>query len=82
MNKSCPHCHYVFEREPGYFTGAMFLDCMILPVSAIPTMLVFAYNGAILAGGFFSIFQILILSPFVFRYSRLAWIQIGYQLDP
>ena len=81
MNKNCSECGYLYERESGYFTGAMFLDCVFLPVSVIPTIILFAYNGAILLGGVVGIIQILILSPFVFRYSRILWIQMGYSLD-
>src|SRR5580692_8936773 len=82
MNTSCSHCGHVYEVEQGYFTGAMFLDCMILPVSAIPPMIFFAYNGLILAGGIISLLQKIVLSPFVFHYTRLLWIHIGYGLDP
>lgn len=81
MNVGCPNCGHVYEVEEGYFTGAMFLDCMFLPVSAIPTMIFFAYNGLILMGGIISLLQMIIISPFVFHYSRLLWIHIGHQLD-
>jgi uncharacterized protein (DUF983 family) len=26
MNETCPSCDYKFEREPGYFIGAMYLS--------------------------------------------------------
>ena len=26
MNDRCPNCDYKFEREPGYFIGAMYLS--------------------------------------------------------
>lgn len=26
MNESCPKCNYRFEREPGYFIGAMYIS--------------------------------------------------------
>ena len=81
MNKSCPDCGHVFEREPGYFTGAMFLDCIFLPLSAIPTMAIFSYNGAYIAGGVFSLLQIIIISPIVFHFSRLLWIQMGDRFE-
>jgi hypothetical protein len=82
MNKSCRKCNYVFEREQGYFVGAMFLDAMFLPISAIPTVLFFAYNGLIKTGAFVAVFQMAFISPFVFRFSRLIWIQVGYKFDP
>jgi len=82
MNRACPHCHWVFEREPGYFVGAMFLDAMFLPISAIPTVLVFSLNGLIKLGAGIAILQIALLSPFVFRFSRLIWIHLGVKFDP
>jgi uncharacterized protein (DUF983 family) len=81
MNKNCTSCGYVYEREPGYFTGAMFLDTIFLPVSAIPTVLLFAYKEEIYLGGVVAVGQIIFLSPFVFRYSRIIWIHLGYVLD-
>jgi len=26
MNENCGHCHFKFEKEPGYFFGAMFVN--------------------------------------------------------
>ena len=82
MNKACPQCGYVYEREEGYFTGPMFLDSMFLPLSAIPTVVIFAYNGSPILGGVLAVLQILILSPFVFRFSRLIWIHLDYKTNP
>jgi len=76
MNKTCGVCGLVFEREEGYFTGAMFLNYMFLSISAIPTMLVFVYLGHIVAGGAMAIFQIVLFAPFSFRFSRLLWINL------
>jgi hypothetical protein len=71
-----------YARESGYFTGAMFLQCIFLPVSAIPTLIIFALNDAIFQGGVAALLQIAFLSPFVFRYSRILWIHLGWALDP
>lgn len=29
MHEKCGHCEYVFDREPGYFLGAMYLSYAI-----------------------------------------------------
>lgn len=26
MHERCPQCHYLYEREPGYFLGAMYIS--------------------------------------------------------
>ena len=76
MNPRCPACGLVFEKEAGYFLGAMVASYLIGAFSLVP----------LLVGGLFllrwelpwvlgiGIAQILILHPILFRYSRLAWI--------
>ena len=54
MNKSCSVCNYLFEREPGYFIGAMYvsyglavleglitflLSYFLLGITSVPTLL-------------------------------------------
>ncbi len=29
MNKECSHCHVRFNKEPGYFFGAMYMNYML-----------------------------------------------------
>jgi uncharacterized protein (DUF983 family) len=81
MNKSCGRCGWVYEREAGFFTGAMFLDCVFLPVSAIPFVLVFALKGEALAGGVAAVLEMLLIFPFVFRASRILWIRADYLIN-
>jgi uncharacterized protein (DUF983 family) len=85
MNEQCPSCRYVFEREPGYFLGAMVIGYTIaLPGVAMLAVIVrfFApwldWEYCFFAGfGFY-----LALVPAVFRYSRTIWIYIDNWLDP
>ena len=83
MNRSCPACGLVFEREPGYFTGAMVVSYAI----AVPTfgLIVIAQllagvdaATALLVGGSIYLF----LAPFIFRYSRVVWLHFDWGVDP
>lgn len=83
MNERCPECGLVFEREPGYFTGAMVVSYAI----AVPTfgLIVIALlllgldtGIALLAGAALY----LVVAPFIFRYSRVIWLQLDWLLDP
>lgn len=83
MNERCPTCGLVFEREPGYFTGAMVVSYML----AVPTfgliVLVLLWRGAdtavaLLGGGAFY----LLLAPFILRYSRVIWLHFDWLIDP
>jgi len=83
MNQECPVCGLVFEREPGYYTGAMVVSYAI----AVPTfgliVIALLLAGveavvALLVGGAFYLF----LAPFIFRYSRVVWLHLDWGIDP
>ena len=79
MNKSCPHCHTDFEKEPGYYWGAMYasyglgvLECFI--TYFICRLIGFGtYDWANL---YVIILALLLLSPFNFRMARLIWLYL------
>lgn len=39
MNRECPVCRYKFDREPGYFLGAMYISYAIAVLTGIITFL-------------------------------------------
>ena len=85
MHEKCPSCRLVFDREPGYFTGAMYISyALAVPVAAfvaLATSYVFpswSFNATIAAA-----FAALVpLSPLLFRYSRILWIHFDRTVDP
>lgn len=88
MNENCPHCHFHFEREPGYFYVAMFvsyaLNVAIMVTFAVATyILTHAWNPWTYIAVTLS--PAVILSPLTFRYSRiilLYWLSPGVHFDP
>ena len=83
MNEACPVCGLVFEREPGYFTGAMVVSYGL----AVPTFglivlaLIVAGADAVIAlivGG--AVY--LSLAPIIFRFSRAIWLHLDWLVDP
>jgi uncharacterized protein (DUF983 family) len=40
MKDKCGHCHYYFDREPGYFLGAMYISYGLAVFQGIVTFLV------------------------------------------
>ena len=83
MNERCPRCGLVYEREPGYFAGAMVVSYAI----AVPTfgLIVIALLVAGLDTGFALLLGAalyLVLAPFIFRYSRVVWLHFDWLLDP
>lgn len=83
MYERCPACGLVYEREPGYFTGAMVVSYIL----AVPTfaliviaLLVAGLDTAValLLGGALY----LVLAPFIMRYSRSIWLHFDWLIDP
>ena len=77
MNDPCPVCGLVFQREEGYFLGAMYVSYFLATVLMtaayfLATWLFPDWNQyAVIAG---VILLYLPLTPVAFRYSRTIWI--------
>jgi len=75
MHEKCPNCKYKFEREPGYFIGAMYVSYAL----TIAEMVAFFIFFNLILGIDFTMFIyisitcLLLLSMFNFRLSRLIW---------
>lgn len=87
MNEQCAHCGFRFEREPGFFYGAMYVSYALsvgifLVASVIlyflfgnPNIEVYVVTVALLA---------LLSYPLNFRYSRILFLHVfgGVKYDP
>ena len=83
MNKNCPECGILYERESGYFLNAMFVAYVIGFVLFGPLALVLYFMQV--SGLWFSIIMlglIFVLWPFIFRYSRVIWMHADQLIDP
>ncbi len=82
INEVCPHCGHRFEREEGFFIGSMIIAYFLSTMLTLPILLlaIFKFETELpLALLFASIFMAVTL-PFIYRYSKIAWIQIEEQL--
>ncbi|MEJ5221713.1 MAG: DUF983 domain-containing protein [Tepidiforma sp.] len=83
MHERCPVCGLQFEREPGYFTGAMYASYFIGLFVTLPVwlwmLLAGAPFGAILGAAFG---LVALVTPAAFHYSRVAWMQIDAYFNP
>jgi uncharacterized protein (DUF983 family) len=84
MNATCPECGVVFERESGYFAGAMVVSyALAVPILAGIVIGLITIAGldvvvALIIGNT----AYLLLVPFIFRYSRVVWLHIDWLIDP
>jgi uncharacterized protein (DUF983 family) len=85
MHPTCPVCALRFEREPGYFTGAMYVSYALgLPVITVSTVLVLLVAPQLSFEATAAVVFVLFLPfvPLIFRYSRILWIHLDRTVDP
>lgn len=85
MNDPCPVCGLVFEREPGYFLGALYASyalsvSIIVPVYFLLQWLLSGWPGPLVL--LVTMLLYLPLIPVVFRLSRVVWIYFDRAAAP
>jgi uncharacterized protein (DUF983 family) len=77
MNDPCPVCGLLFQKEEGYFLGAMYFSYVLATAILVPLYLL----AAVLLPDRDSLVMALVATaaylpfiPLVFRYSRVLWI--------
>ena len=84
MNPSCPDCGMIFEKEPGYFVGAMYFSYFLaVPVYAllVAAALRILGNGSQLLAFGVALLVFLPLVPLIFRASRVCWLYLDYAVQ-
>lgn len=83
MNRLCPHCGIQFEREPGYFLMSIFVGYVLHFIILGPIAL-FIYFQDLMQMNVIIFLGILVIliEPWVFRYSRVLWLHVDELLDP
>jgi uncharacterized protein (DUF983 family) len=84
MKLRCPQCGFYFERETGYFLGAMYINYGVAVAITVGLHLVLA---DVFSMGSWTQFAILIplailLVLWFFRYSRMLWLALDLAFDP
>jgi uncharacterized protein (DUF983 family) len=83
MNDACPVCGLTFEREPGYFVGAMYASYFIGIFATLPIWLGMLFAGAGLVPILIVAFiLVLAIMPISFHYSRVFWMHIDCYFNP
>jgi uncharacterized protein (DUF983 family) len=85
MRSKCPVCELHFEREPGYFMGAMYISYALsiagIVLMALPVYLVLPNLDSgltvLIGAGLY-----LPLTPIAWRYSRMIWLYFDHWAWP
>ena len=84
MHERCPVCDLRFEREPGYFLGAMYVSYALgLVVIALMAALLWAATGWwITKDTIWAVVLFLPLAPTTTLFARVLWIYLDQTIDP
>jgi len=84
MYERCPACGLVFEREQGYFVGAIYVNyAATVGIAVVGFLLLDSYTDLSIGTEIvlWSVFGIA-FPLFFFRYSRSLWLSIEYLFNP
>lgn len=85
MHKYCPNCGVKYEKEPGFFYGAMFVSYALniaLFVACLIVYLLFFQKYGWLALGIAYLVLAILSTAVLFRYSRAIWVNAYFKYDP
>jgi len=84
MHQRCPVCGLKFERESGYYVGAMYMSyALMLPPALVICLVVWRVSRWPFDVSVIATFLILLpLAPFVMRLARVLWIYFNRRVDP
>ncbi len=84
MNESCSHCGLKYQIEPSFFYGAMYVSYGLNVAIGIAAFIIsYAILNLSIKISFISIITALVLLyPFVLRWSRNIYINIFISYDP
>jgi len=84
MHPSCSRCALTFEREQGYFVGAIYINYAATTLISIAGFLLLdaftplSLSQQLLVWGVFAV----LFPLFFFRYSRSLWLSVDYLFNP
>jgi uncharacterized protein (DUF983 family) len=84
INPSCPYCDESFQREPGFYIGAMYvsyaLSVALVVTAFVGFVIIFGFDIEYVLAGLIP--AIIILLPVLFRTARIIWLNIFVKFDP
>ncbi len=84
MNEVCSVCNEKYEKEPGYYFGAMYVSYALMVALFVTTWVL---NSWLIHAGIITYFIslvsiIVLLAPLTFRLSRLIWLNFFISYNP
>ena len=84
MLEHCPNCGLKFEREQGYFLGAMYISygLALITIVVLALLLWASTSWSLQKITVWAILLFLPLAPTLTLFSRVLWIYLDRTIDP
>jgi hypothetical protein len=84
MNERCPNCNLKFEREEGYFLGAMYVSyaLSLLSIGSVSLILRSLTRWPVIKDVIWALILFLPLAPAMTLFARVLWIYLDQTVDP
>jgi len=84
MHERCPACDLKFEREPGYFLGAMYIGygLALVTIAILSSLLWWFFRWQIQNAVIGGAVLFLPFAPFLTVMARILWIYLDQSIDP
>ncbi len=78
MHENCPVCKHQYEKEPGFFYGAMYASYGLMVGLFVISFAIFVWGFKVKMSYYLIGFPFLVLlaAPYVFRISRIIWMNM------
>ena len=84
MHERCPVCGLKYEREPGYFVGAMYFSYLLsIPPVILIMLSLWHWTRLSFDAVFIATFVVYLpFVPAVTRWARVIWLFVDWHFDP
>jgi len=84
MHPRCPVCDLKFEREQGYFLGAMYISygLALITIAVLAILLRAFTTWSWTRDIIWALILFLPLAPFLTLFARVLWIYLDQSIDP
>lgn len=83
INESCDHCGQKYEPEPNFYYGSMYVSYAYSVAIIVASWVIgkFVFDLSLLNIFFVIVGAMLVLTPYLFRLSRVTWLNFFIRYD-
>jgi len=83
MNENCSHCNLKYQIEPSFFYGAMYVSYALNVAMGVAIFIItfLFFNQSVMVSFIAIIASIILLQPFILRWSRNIYINMFVSYD-